>query len=190
MDTQTAAQIVRLLDSFGSSAANMDPMMMRTMTEIAGEFPVTLVERVVTKFIMGKIDGQSHEFPPKPPLFAKALRMEPYAPQEQKAKRDEIKRQMDILALPKPNDDWQQPTPDEKARVAEKLAEFRAQTQANREAERKQAVKEPMTPEEAAYWSAIMDMPDRRELKPEEHRFRAKMAKEIEAVSDSQEAAA
>jgi hypothetical protein len=47
------------------------------MIEIAEEYPITLVRRVVDRFERGEIEGQSLQYPPKIPHWSVALREEP-----------------------------------------------------------------------------------------------------------------
>lgn len=147
----------------------MDADILRTLTEIADEYPTTLVSRVVDKFIRGEVSGQSFEFPPKPPMFSKALKAEPYAPEEQEAKRKEIRRSLNVgHRFIEASGDIEKPTPEQKERVAKLLASFKQQTEINRGDDRGASQHQTMTPQRAEYWRKIAAIKDAKEV-TEEH---------------------
>lgn len=159
----------------------MDADILRTLTEIADEYPTALVSRVVDKFIRGEVQGQSLEFPPKPPMFSQALRAEPYAPEEQAAKREEIRRSLGGRPALTDEREREAPTPEGKAKVAKLLAAFRQQTQINRDAERRRPAPEPMTAAKAEYWRKIMAIKDAKEVTEEHLSARRRIETEIGA---------
>ncbi|MGV1801551.1 hypothetical protein ACQZ6A_06720 [Agrobacterium vitis] len=76
MRQDVAEEILRLMESFGTASARVSPETLATMIEIAGEYPITRIRRVVSRFERGEVDGQSLAFPPSTALWAIALRAE------------------------------------------------------------------------------------------------------------------
>ncbi|QRY68183.1 hypothetical protein JVX98_28250 [Ensifer sp. PDNC004] len=60
----------------------MSEAVIRDMIVVADAYPVSLVSRVVDRYRLGQVEGQSLDFPPKLPQLAVALRAEPRYPGE------------------------------------------------------------------------------------------------------------
>lgn len=97
-DIRNLEHIHRLFLAFGSASSTVtEPVANEYVRQIDGR-PESHVSRVVDKFIAGKVSGQDLNFPPKVPMFSRALDAEPYIGEEEQAWLQRKK----AMALPRP----------------------------------------------------------------------------------------
>lgn len=111
------------MEAFGSSEAVVSEAAIRDMITLADGYPLGVVARVVEKYRLGHIEGQSYDFPPKLPQLAVALRSEPKRPGEDGyvSPEEHRRRMVEQNAVSVPQHSEQS-----KARIRKLVAEFRA----------------------------------------------------------------
>lgn len=128
--------------------------------------------KTVAKYIRGEYSAQSFGYMPTPPELAARVREEERADRQQ------------IIRLIERRDSQSGPekvekSPESKARVREKVAQFLAANSEFRRSKEKQT-DAPMTPERAEMFRQIMALPDRGEPTFEVKQYRERIAKVME----------
>lgn len=135
------------------------------------------------KLIRGEYPIERKAFIPTPPELAAIVRA------ESRVISDDLVRLKDTAESMRGPE---KPKVDEaaKARIREKLAQFRADHAAQKAASKTPVVEEEMTHEQVAYFRKIQDLPDAPEITPEQMRHRNAIASRIEKAELPKESAA
>jgi len=132
---------------------------------------------VVRKLIRGEYDIDRKQFVPVPPELAAMVRA------EQRVIVDDLARARQTLEAIKGRtvdpDEGTPQDPAAKERVKDLLAGFRQSHKSAKEAARGNYTTEEVSPEKAAMWSKIMDLPDAKEISKEQEFYRTSVAKKI-----------